>query len=195
MADNEIEKLVKLFVADMNKELEKYRKEVAKCENKKPDEVTELKVVLSKNPVSKVRTPKQQAEQVVKGRSWTCRSAHVVDSARHAFLEKNGKYVKNPKSELTDEQLKKFTELWNATMKKHGLLNYKGKHGFDLGDAYHLELAERPSWNDKRVQQCMQDYAEMTRKEGKAKNKKFEEVPQVKKFLKDYEKKNKIKSK
>ena len=53
--------------------------------------VPDLKVKVSSQAVSKVRTPKEQAEQIVKGVSWTCSSAHMTDNARHCALFKDGK--------------------------------------------------------------------------------------------------------
>jgi hypothetical protein len=142
--------------------------------------------------VTKIRKPKEQAEQIVKGVSWTCSSAHMSDNARHVDLTKDGKYVVAPSKDLAAEEFKAFTDAWNGAMKAAGLLNYKGETGYSEGDAYHLELPDsKLPVTDKRVQECLTYYAQMTRDDGKKKNAKFENDSAIKKFLDDYEKKKK----
>jgi hypothetical protein len=175
----------------VNDALTAFRADAAKKDNKKPEELPELKVKVSDQAVTKVRKPKEQAEQIVKGVSWTCSGAHMSDNARHVDLSKAGKYVVAPSKDLTPDEFKAFKDAWNAAMKANGLLNYKGKDGYDEGDAYHLELPDaKLPINDKRVQECLEEYADMTRSNGKKKNLAFEKDSAIKKWLDDWEKKN-----
>ena len=180
------------FAKQVNDALIAYRADAAKKDNKKPEELPELKVKVSNLAVTKVRKPKEQAEQIVKGVSWTCSSAHMSDNARHVDLSKAGKYVVTPSKDLTADEFKTFKDAWNAAMKANGLLNYKAKDGYDEGDAYHLELPDaKLPVSDKRVQECLEEYADMTRNDGKKKNVAFEKDSTIKKWLDDWEKKNK----
>ena len=180
------------FAKQVNDALTAFRADAAKKDNKKPEELPELKVKVSDQAVTKVRKPKEQAEQIVKGVSWTCSSAHMSDNARHVALSKAGKYVVAPSKDLTADEFKAFKDAWNAAMKANGLLNYKAKDGYDEGDAYHLELPDaKLPINDKRVQECLEEYADMTRNDGKKKNVNFEKDSTIKKWLDDWEKKNK----
>jgi hypothetical protein len=180
------------FAKQVNDALTAYRADAAKKDNKKPEDLPELKVKVSDQAVTKVRKPKEQAEQIVKGVSWTCSSAHMSDNARHVDLSKAGKYVVAPSKDLTADEFKVFKDAWNAGMKANGLLNYKAKDGYDEGDAYHLELPDaKLPIGDKRVQECLQEYADMTRNDGKKKNVNFEKDSTIKKWLDDWEKKNK----
>ena len=186
--DNAAAKLAK----QMNDALTTYRTNTTKKDNKKPEELPELKVKVSNLAVTKVRKPKEQAEQIVKGVSWTCSSAHMSDNARHVDLSKAGKYVVTPSKDLTADEFKAFKDAWNAAMKANGLLNYKAKDGYDEGDAYHLELPDaKLPINDKRVQECLAEYADMTRNDNKKKNLNFEKDSAIKKWLDDWAKKNK----
>ena len=176
----------------VNDALIAYRADAAKKDNKKPEELPELKVKVSNLAVTKVHKPKEQAEQIVKGVSWTCSSAHMSDNARHIDLFKGKDYIVDPKTGLTDDEYKAFTGAWTAAMKKNGVLNYKGEAGYNNGDAYHIELPDsKLPFNDKRVQECVAEYAKLTRDDGKKKNAAFEKDAQIKKYLDDYEKKQK----
>jgi len=180
------------FAKQVNDTLTAFRSDAAKRDNKKPEELPELKVKVSDQAVTKVRKPKEQAEQIVKGVSWTCSSAHMSDNARHVALSKAGKYVAAPSKDLTADEFKAFKDAWNAAMKANGLLNYKARDGYDEGYAYHLELPDaKLPINDKRVQECLQEYADITRNDGKKKNLAFEKDSAIKKWLDDWEKKNK----
>jgi hypothetical protein len=192
MAQPNIDDAATKFAKQVNDALIAYRADAAKKDNKKPEELPELKVKVSNLAVTKVRKPKEQAEQIVKGVSWTCSSAHMSDNARHVDLSKAGKYVVAPSKDLTADEFTTFKNAWNAAMKANGLLNYKAKDGYDEGDAYHLELpdAKLPT-SDKRVQECLEEYADMTRNDGKKKNLAFEKDSTIKKWLDDWEKKNK----
>jgi hypothetical protein len=192
MAQPNIDDAATKFAKQVNDALIAYRADAAKKDNKKPEELPELKVKVSNLAVTKVRKPKEQAEQIVKGVSWTCSSAHMSDNARHVDLSKAGKYVVAPSKDLTADEFKTFKDAWNAAMKANGLLNYKAKDGYDEGDAYHLELPDaKLPVSDKRVQECLEEYADMTRNDGKKKNVAFEKDSTIKKWLDDWEKKNK----
>jgi hypothetical protein len=192
MALPNIDDAVTKLAKQVNDALTAYRADAAKKDNKKPEELPELKVKVSNQAVTKVRKPKEQAEQIVKGVSWTCSSAHMSDNARHVDLSKDGKYVVAPSKDLSADEFKTFKDAWNAAMKANGLLNYKAKDGYDEGDAYHLELPDaKLPVSDKRVQECLEEYADMTRNDGKKKNVAFEKDSTIKKWLDDWEKKNK----
>jgi hypothetical protein len=192
MAQPNIDDAATKFAKQVNDALIAYRADAAKKDNKKPEELPELKVKVSNLAVTKVRKPKEQAEQIVKGVSWTCSSAHMSDNARHVDLSKAGKYVVAPSKDLTADEFTTFKNAWNAAMKANGLLNYKAKDGYDEGDAYHLELPDaKLPISDKRVQECLEEYADMTRNDGKKKNVAFEKDSTIKKWLDDWEKKNK----
>jgi hypothetical protein len=192
MALPNIDDAVTKLAKQVNDALTAYRADAAKKDNKKPEELPDLKVKVSNQAVTKVRKPKEQAEQIVKGVSWTCSSAHMSDNARHVDLSKDGKYVVAPSKDLSADEFKTFKDAWNAAMKANGLLNYKAKDGYDEGDAYHLELPDaKLPVSDKRVQECLEEYADMTRNDGKKKNVAFEKDSTIKKWLDDWEKKNK----
>ena len=175
MATPNINDVVKKFSQDLNNTLAAYRAEVAKKENKKLEEVPELRTRLSKLTGTAERTPKEQAQDILKNISWTCSSAHMGDNARHLDLFKDTKYIVKPKSELTPEEYKALTEAWTDAMKKNGLLNYAAREGYDEGDAFHVELPDgKLPFSDKRVQECLEYYAEMTRDKSGKKNVKFE---------------------
>lgn len=60
-------------------------------------------------------------------------------------------------------------------MRKHGLKNFKGGDGWAPGDEFHLELSDsKMSKADERVGTCLDEYARLTRKEGKSKNATFD---------------------
>jgi hypothetical protein len=192
MAQPNIDDAATKFAKQVNDALISYRADAAKKDNKKPEELPELKVKVSNLAVTKVRKPKEQAEQIVKGVSWTCSSAHMSDNARHVDLSKAGKYVVAPSKDLSADEFTTFKDAWNTAMKANGLLNYKAKDGYDEGDAYHLELPDaKLPISDKRVQECLEEYADMTRNDGKKKNLAFEKDSTIKKWLDDWEKKNK----
>jgi hypothetical protein len=180
------------FAKQVNDALTAYRTDAAKKDNKKPEALPELKVKVSNLAVTKVRKPKEQADQIVKGVSWTCSSAHMSDNARHVDLSKDGKYVVAPSKDLTADEFTAFKDAWNAAMKANGLFNYKAKDGYDESEAYHLELPDtKLPISDKRVQEYLEEYADMTRNDGKKKNVAFEKDSAIKKWLDDWEKKNK----
>jgi hypothetical protein len=192
MSAPDIDDLAAKFAKQVNDELAAFRAASSRKNNQQLTDLPDLKVKVSNQSVTKIRKPKEQAEQIVKGVSWTCSSAHMSDNARHVDLTKDGKYVVAPSKDLAAEEFKAFTDAWNGAMKAAGLLNYKGETGYSEGDAYHLELPDsKLPVTDKRVQECLTYYAQMTRDDGKKKNAKFENDSAIKKFLDDYEKKKK----
>ncbi|MEO8427089.1 MAG: hypothetical protein ABI651_08255 [Verrucomicrobiota bacterium] len=190
MADD-IETACKRMVADANAQLEKYEKEQVKKGDKKPNS---MRTFLSGYDKSQSRTPEEQADEVVAGRSWTCNSSHMADAARHVGPKLNGKAfsdMKSLKKGVTEEDYDEFVEVYDNAMKKQGLMNFKGQPGFlpDSGDPLHLELKDsRLSENDPRVQKCLLTYARATREGGKKKNDKFEtENASAKRYLEAYD--------
>src|SRR4051812_29737012 len=176
------------FAKQVNDALTAFRADAAKKDNKKPEELPELKVKVSDQAVTKVRKPKEQAEQIVKGVGWTSSSAHMSDNARHVDLSKAGKYVVAPSKDLTADEFKAFKDAGNAAMKAKGLFNYKAQDGYDEGDAYPLESpGPKLPIGDKRVQECLEEYADMTRNENKKKDVAFEKDSALKKWLVDWE--------
>src|SRR5262249_46569924 len=140
---------------------------------------------------NKVRTPRQQAELIVKGRSWSASSSHMTDNARHINLRKGNKVIVDAKRELTPEEYRAFVQAWNDALRASGLRNYKNGTTYDHGVEFHLELPDtKLPFTDARVEQCLAEYARMTRDEGKKKNAKFEKERKVNQYLSDYEKKN-----
>ena len=197
MADD-IESKVKEFAKAMDKacadlrkaRMEKAKKDGDKKDDKKKGDPPVVTWVLSTGAVAKVRTPEEQAEQVVANKSWTCQSAHMTDNARHVLMKVDGKVNWDPKKTMGDD-FEAFKKLWGEAMKKQGLKNYKGQDGWGAGDEFHLETPDaKLEKSDKRVQACFEEYAKLTRKDGKSKNDKFEETyakdlePYIKKFEK-----------
>lgn len=186
----DIESLVPKFAKDMSSEcaslrkarIDKQKKVAGKKDDKKePPTVT---FVMSTNSVSKGRTPAVQAEQVVAGKSWVCWSAHMADTARHVIMKADGKVTWDAKKTM-GEDWDAFKKTWSDVMKRHGLKNFKGADGWGDGDEFHLEIAEsKVSRTDERAKACLDEYAKMTRQDGKTKNDKFEK--DYAKLLKEY---------
>lgn len=168
MADD-IESKAGTFCSDFKKEAEA----LTKADPKFPKEVT---FSVSKNKASSFRTPEEQAAEVQKGKSWTCASSHMTDNARHVILRvgKTSYYGLSEASELKDFQ-SDFKKAFGAALKSAGLKNFKGGYGYAAGDEFHVELPEtKLAASDKRVLACFDEYAKLTRKDGKDQNKKFE---------------------
>ena len=187
---NDIETVCKLMVSDGNAQLEKYEKEQAKKGNK----AKSMRLFLSRNPSSGVRTPEEQAKEVLAQKSWTCSGSHMSDSARHVGAKIDGKTYTNMsfKKVVTKEDYDKFIDVYDAAMKKQNLCNFTKKPGFlpNSMDPFHVELKNsRLADSDPRVQKCLLIYAKATREGGKKRNEKFEkENPAAKKFLETYDK-------
>ena len=68
-----------------------------------------------------------------------------------------------------------FKKAFGAALKSAGLKNFKGGDDYAAGDEFHVELPEtKLAASDKRVLACFDEYAKLTRKDGKDQNKKFE---------------------
>jgi len=196
MAD--IETAVKNFAKDMNKacaDLRKARidaakKEADKKKTKPPADPPVVTFTLSQNKVSKGRTPEEQAAEVVAGKSWVCWGAHMVDMARHVIMKADGTVTWKPKETMGDD-FDAFKKKWADAMKSNGLKNASGKDGWDNDDSFHLELPDsKLDHSDARVVACYEEYAKLTRKDGKSKNDKFEKeyADELKKYVEKYEK-------
>ncbi len=191
---DDIDTACKKMVADANSQLEKYEKEQIKKGVKKPDS---MRTFLSGNPTSNARTPEEQAQEVLAGRSWTCNSSHMADAARHVGPKLNGKNLTSMtalKSAVSKDDYEKFVDVYGDAMKKQGLMNFKGQAGFlpNSTDPLHMELKDsRLANNDPLVLKCMLAYAKATRDDGANKNETFEKEGYVKTYLENYEKKNK----
>lgn len=197
MADD-IETVCKRMVADANAQLEKYESEQVKAGNKKPNSV---RTFLSGYSRSGKRDAKTQAEEVLAGRSWTCNSSHVADSARHVGPKLNGKPLSSMgplKKAVSKEDYDKFVGIYGAAMQKLGLLNFKQGAAFlhTSVDPLHVELPDsRLPKNDPQVQECERlveegrvAYAKATRVDGRTKEPKFED--DHKKWLEAWDKKH-----
>jgi hypothetical protein len=206
-ASTDIESLVKNFAKDMDKacaDLRKARMDKAKKEadkkkddkkksDKKPDDPPVVTFSLSQNPSSKSRTPAEQAAEVAAGRSWVCWGAHMADKARHVIMKADGKVTWDPKKTMGDD-FDEFKKKWAEAMKRNGLKNAKGGDGWFEGDEFHLELPDsKIDKTDQRVAACFEEYAKLTRKDGKPKNDKFEKdyAKDLEKYVAPYEKDSK----
>jgi hypothetical protein len=202
-ASTDIESKVKDFAKDLTSWSEKWLKDKQKASEKKKDdkkaadkkkkdkEVESIAFSMSNNKDSKSRTPAEQANEVVKGASYVCWSSHMGDKARHVLMKINGKASWEPKDAFGDE-VKEFEKKWGELMKTHGLKNAKGGDGWSSWDGFHLELPDsKMSTSDKQAQACLDEYARLTREEGKSKNEKFEKDYEklLKPFFEKYEKK------
>lgn len=133
---------------------------------------------VKKKPASRsLRTPMEQAQGVVEGNSWTCRSAHLAGNAQHVWLYIDGSISWNPvrdlKKKFNEAFYNKLVAVWSSMMAKHALKNYEGEDGWAPRDAYHLELPEGRVSGD-LVMECIREYLRLTRKEGQSRNKEFE---------------------
>ena len=191
-ASTGIEEKVKNFVKDINAGIDKIRKPrvdalkkaVKKARANKPAAVPEVNFRLSKTTVSKSRTPAEQAKLVVQGSTYVCWSSHMADKARHVTMKVDGKISWKPKTAFGDD-FATFKKKWGEVMKRHGLKNASGKDGWPSWDQFHLELPDsKVARSDERAKSCLDEYARLTRKEGKKKNSSFES--KYSKFLKTY---------
>jgi hypothetical protein len=198
-ASTDIEALTKAFAVDMTsacadlrkarmdlakKQADKGKKDDKKKDDKKAADPPVVTFAFDPNPATKCRTPAEQAEQVVAGRSWVCWGAHMADKARHVIMKADGKITWDPKKTM-GEDFDAFKKEWAQAMKGRGLKNANGADGWYDGDAFHVELADsKISKTDDRVNACLDEYARLSRKEGKGKNDKFEK--DYASLLKDY---------
>jgi len=194
-ASTDIEALVKLFAEDMTKVAETLRTARVQANDAKakeqpavdanptptpkkkaePAPVPVVVFTLSKAKASKVRTPAEQAQEIVEGQSWVCWSSHMSDKARHVLMKVDGEVSWDAKAAF-GEDFAAFKKTWGETMQKHGLKNHKAGEGWSPGDEFHLELPDsKLQKSDERATACLDEYARLTRKEGQSKNAKFEE--------------------
>jgi hypothetical protein len=201
-ASTDIERLTKAFADDMTKACAEIRKaRMAQMEEdgdgindkKKAEDPPLITFKMStKNPVNNARTPAEQAELLVgnKPSTYVCWSAHMADKARHVLMYADGRSVNEPKKVFEKEDFATFLKMWGQAMKSRGLKNFKGNDGWGEGDAFHLELPDsKITQVDARAKACMDEYARLTRKEGKGKNQTFENKYQrdLAPYLKKYE--------
>jgi hypothetical protein len=190
---NEIEKQVKAFAEDLNKELVTLRTSRLE-EAQKTDPKATVPVVtftLSKGKDSLSRTPEEQAKLVSDGSSWVCWSGHMTDKARHVLMKVDGKVDWDPKKAL-GKDFEDYKKKWNSLMTTHGLKNYKGGDGYAPGDEFHLELPDsKMAKDDERAKKCLDEYARISREEGGKKNAKFDKqyAALLKPYFEKYEKK------
>ena len=194
----DIETKVKAFAKDMEAACATLRKasmDKAAKDNKDPKKKAAdppvVTFALSQNKDSGSRTPAEQAAQVADGKSWVCWGAHMADKARHVIMKANGSVTWDAKKTMGDD-FDAFKKKWGEVMSKNGLKNYKGEDGWGPGDEFHLELPDsKISKTDERVGACLAEYAKLTRKDGKAKNDKFEKdySSLLEKYVSQYDKK------
>jgi hypothetical protein len=136
------------------------------------------------------RTPREQAECVVRGASNVCWSAHMADRARHVIMKVDVNVEWNADLVFWSN-FAVFKTKWASLMTTYGLQNWKGGNEWGDGDAFHFELKNsKIAQSDKRAEACLEEYARLTREEGKKKNISFEKSyeallkPHLKKFEK-----------
>jgi hypothetical protein len=188
-ASTDIEPLTKAFAVDMTAACAALRK--ARIDAKKGGEPPVVTFALDPNKSTMVRTPAEQAKEIVANKSWVAWSAHMADKARHVIMKADGKVTWKPKDTM-GEDFDAFKKKWADAMKSHGLKNYKGADGWGDGDEFHLELSDaKMAKTDERVVACLDEYARLSRQEGKGKNEKFESkyAKLLAPYLKKYEKK------
>jgi hypothetical protein len=201
-ASTDIEKRTKSFADDMTEvcaKLRKARMEAMekgekkgdkKDDKKKAAEPPEVTFAMERTPVTQFRTPADQAVELVKGSTKVCWSAHMADKARHVIMKADGKITWDPKKAM-GEDFDAFKKKWAEAMKSNGLKNADGGDGWYNSDAFHLELADsKISKTDERAEACMDEYARLTREEGKKQNQAFEAkyAREMAPYLKKYEK-------
>lgn len=139
----------------------------------KKEVIPTVKFVMSKNPVTKSRTPAEQAKLVVSGASSVCWSAHLADSARDITMVTTPKM--NRLEEIFGDRFDDFKTSWMDARKSLGLKDAAGKDGWVSWDPFHVEMPDsKVDKNDVRAQACIEEYVRLTREDGKKKNQKFE---------------------
>jgi len=181
-ASTDIEKNVKAFAKDistaatkvLSDSADKKKKSKDKKDSKKDADPPEITFVLDNNPVTKSRTPAEQAAEVADGKSWVCWGAHMADKARHVVMKVDDKVSWEPKKVFGDD-FAEFKKQWASAMKSNSLKNAAGGDGWNDTDSFHLELADsKISHTDERVTACFEEYVRLTREKGKGKNDNFE---------------------
>ncbi len=181
-ASTDIETNVASFCKDMSAAATRLLKDAAakdKGKSSKPGArkdaaPAQIVFALSKAPLTGIRTPQQQAQEVADGKSWVCWGAHLADKARDITMKVDGKASFEPKKVFGDS-FGDFKKAWGDAMKKNGLKNDKGGDGWAEGDEFHLELPDaRLPKTEERVQACLAEYVRLTHEAGKSPNAKFE---------------------
>lgn len=115
------------------------------------------------------RSPQQQAHNIIEGRSWTCRSAHLGDNARHVRLRIGGEITFQPQANIEEHFgegfYNDFVDAWGQAMQDNDLRNYAGQEGWAPADAYHLEMPVRDV-PQTAINACIAEYFRLTRDEG-----------------------------
>ena len=165
-----IDDRVEAFVRDVNAELAKIRKDARPA----------VRFRVNGAPITRKRTPRDQARCVSRGVSWVCWSSHMTNKARHVQVLVNGRVYGGAKKHRPVKtglggDFGAFKAAWNKAMERHQLRNAQGRKGWYLKDAFHLELPNsklRPT--DRLAQQALDEYARQTRRRGWRKNARFE---------------------
>ena len=197
-SSTDIETKVKAFAKDMTAEAKKLREARLKLKSngagdakkgKKDADPPVVTFSMSGNKVSKSRTPAEQAKEVSDGKSYVCWSSHMADKARHVLMKVDGSASWDAKKAFGDD-FAAFKKKWGEVMKKHSLKNAAGKDGWPSWDEFHLELDNsKMKRTHERAKACLDEYAKMTRKDGKSKNTKFENKysKNLKAYIEKYE--------
>jgi hypothetical protein len=145
----------------------------------KTDASKQLSVSVSTNTAGLVRTPEEQAKEILDNQSWTCNGSHMTDAARHLLIKQGGQttwQLKSLESNYKDAW-NVLVNAWSNAMQTQDLRNHAKGRAFQPfgGDALHIELPDsRLLDTDARVTRCLEAYAKATRLEGKAKNMRYE---------------------
>lgn len=184
-----IEDAVKTFAKDMTKSCAGIMKQRAAADKKakdkdkgksagkkESDDPPEITFALDPSPITKSRTPAEQAQEVADGKSWVCWGAHMSDKARHVIMKVDGKISWDAKKAL-GEDFGDFKKAWASNMKGNGLKNANSGDGWYDGDAFHLEMADaKIDRTDERAEACLAEYVRLTREAGSDPNGKFEKA-------------------
>jgi hypothetical protein len=172
------------FVGDLNTALTALRNaRLAELRDAAPDDADAEAVTLPTIQVTiaarEERTPQTQARNIIAGRSWTCRSAHLGDNARHVLLRIDGTITWNPQTDIEsnfgEDFYDDFVEDWNEAMADNDLRNFRGDEGWAPGDAYHLEMPVR-NVPQNMINECIAEYVRLTREEGENQVESIEEL-------------------
>jgi hypothetical protein len=187
-ATKEADKRAKIFISFMNNTYKKLHSDAQRTlktglgvESGKDPEYYEKfpKVTFSMNRgKTKLQSPLHKAIGLSAGRTSVCWSAHMVDKARHINTHVNGETCNQaPKQmRLLGIYHDEYRINWVKGLKKSRLRNYGNKLYWAENDPPHVELpnSKVADFGNPLVQECLDHYARLTRKEGKKKNTNFE---------------------
>ena len=111
----------------------------------KPGDQISISVAHGKGGIQ--RTPEEQAEFVLEGKSWTLNSSHMSDGAKH-ILVKHGHHAPTWNLNLLAAKQKEafavMNKAWNDAMKAQDVRNFAGGRGFAVhsDDPLHMELPD-----------------------------------------------------